>query len=66
MFMHLILATLLNHCLLTNISTSLVPDNLRDQDCEKGQVTAQPPISYAQFNYKPWVSEPKKIKLKLA
>ena len=48
------------------MSVSLVPDNLRDQDCKKGQVTAQPLISYAQFKYKPWVSEPEKTKHKLS
>ena len=44
----------------------LVPDNLRDYDCKKGQqVTQQPPISYMQFMNKPWISETKKIKLNL-
>jgi hypothetical protein len=60
-----ILATPLILCLLRNMSV-LVPDNLRDQDCKKGQVTAQPLVSNVQFKYKPWVSEPKMIKLKLA
>ena len=44
----------------------LAPHDLRDQDCKKGKATQQPPISYAQFKYKPWVSKPKRTKLKLA
>ena len=63
-FKHLILVTPLNLCLLRNMSV-LAPKDLRDHDCERGKVTQQPPISYAQFKYKPWISKLKKIKLKL-
>jgi hypothetical protein len=65
-FKRLILATPLSHCLLTNMSISLAPNDLRNQDCKKGQVTAQSPISCAQFKYKPWVFKPETINLKLA
>jgi hypothetical protein len=40
-------------------------DDLRDQDCERGKVTQQPLIAYAQFKYKPWVTKPNSIKIKL-
>ena len=41
------------------------PDSMTDQDCERGWVTQQPPISYAQFKYTKWVTEPDTVKVKL-
>ena len=40
-------------------------DALRGHDCKRGKVAQRPPISYAQFKYKPWVTKPNKIKIKL-
>ena len=60
----LILAILLNLCLLRNMSVR-ASDDLRDHGCKRGKVTQQPPISYAQFKFKPWISEPNKIKIKV-
>ena len=40
-------------------------EDLRDQDCECGKVNQRPPISYAQFKLKLWVTEPNSIKIKL-
>ncbi len=40
-------------------------DDLRDHDCECGKVTQRPLIAYAQFKYKPWVTELNIIKIKL-
>ena len=54
----------LNLCLLRNMSV-LALDDLRDHGCERGKVTQQPPIAYAQFKYKPWITEPVNIKIKL-
>ena len=44
-----------------------VPSNqdLKDYECERGKVTQHPPISYAQYRYKKWLTEPDKIKIKL-
>ena len=64
-FKGLILATPLNCCLIRNMSINLAPNYLRDQDCEKGKITVQPPIGYAQFKYKSWVTAHQRIKLKL-
>ncbi len=38
---------------------------MKDHDCERGKVTQRPPIPYGQFRYKPWVTEPNGIKIKL-
>ncbi len=40
-------------------------DDLKDHDYERGKVTKRPPIAYAQFRYKPWVTKPNNIKIKL-
>ena len=63
-FNQLILSTSLSLCLLRNMS---VPSNrdLKDYECERGKVMQQPPIPYAQYKYKPWLTEPDKIKIKL-
>ncbi len=47
------------------MSVNLAPNNLKDQDCEKGKITVRPPIGYVQFKYKQWVTAPQRIKLKL-
>ena len=64
-FTRLILATLLNQCLLRNTSINLAPNNLKDQDCKKEKITVRPPNSYTQFKYKQCVTAPQSIKLKL-
>jgi hypothetical protein len=40
-------------------------DDVKDGDCERGKVTQRPPISYAQFKYPKWITEPDSIKVKL-
>ena len=42
-----------------------MPGDPKDQDCKKRTITVQPPIGYVQFKYKPWVTAPQRIKLKL-
>ncbi len=44
-----------------------VPSNqdLKDYECERGKVTQRPPIAYAHYRYKKWLSESNKIKIKL-
>ena len=39
--------------------------DVKDGDCECGKVTQQPPISYAQFKYPTWITEPDSIKVRL-
>ena len=63
-FKRLILATLLNLILLRNMSVVGL-DDVKDQYCEHGKVNQRPPISYTQFRYKLWVTEPNTIKIKL-
>jgi len=41
------------------------PENMTDQDCERGRVTQRPPISYAQLQYAKWVTEPDTVKVRL-
>ncbi len=41
------------------------PEDIKDADCERGRVTQQPPISYAQYMYPKWLSEPDNVKVKL-
>ena len=41
------------------------PDDIKDGDCERGRVTQQPPISYAQFKYPKWLTEPDSVKVRL-
>ena len=38
-------------------------DDVKDGDCERGRVTQRPPISYAQFKYSKWITEPVSIKV---
>ena len=42
-------------------------DDVKDGDCKRGRITQsrRPPISYAQFKYPFWVTEPNTIKIKL-
>jgi hypothetical protein len=40
-------------------------DKVKDGNCERGKVTQRPPISYTQFKYPKWISEPDSIKVKL-
>ena len=39
--------------------------DLKDYRCNRGKVTQQPPIVYTQYKYKPWLTKPNKIKIKL-
>ncbi len=41
------------------------PDDIKDGDCECRRVTQQPPISYAQFKYPKWLTEPDSVKVRL-
>ena len=41
------------------------PDDTKDEDCERGRVTQQPPILYAQFKYPKWITEPDSVKVRL-
>jgi hypothetical protein len=63
-FKRLILSTPLSLCLFRNMS---VPSNqdLKDYKCKRGKVSQRPPISYPQYRYKKWLTEPDKIKIKL-
>ena len=63
-FKHFILSTPLSLCLIRNMS---VPssDDLKDYTCERRKITQRPPIAYAQYKYKPWLTEANKIKIKL-
>jgi hypothetical protein len=63
-FKQLIQSTPLNLVLLRKMSV-IGPESMTDQDCERGRVTQQPPISYAQFKYTKWVTEPDTVKVKL-
>ena len=40
-------------------------DDIKDGDCKCGKVTQRPPISYAQFKYPKWITEPDSIKVRL-
>jgi hypothetical protein len=40
-------------------------DEVKEGDCECGKVTQRPLISYAQFKYPKWITEPDSIKVKL-
>jgi hypothetical protein len=41
------------------------PEDIKDGDCKRGRVTQQPPISYAQFKYPKWLTEPDSVKVRL-
>ncbi len=40
-------------------------ENITDADCERGRVTQRPPISYAQYKYPKWLTEPDTVKVRL-
>jgi hypothetical protein len=63
-FKQLIQGTRLNLILLRKMSV-IGPDDIKDGDCERGRVTPQPPILYAQFKYPKWLTEPDSVKVKL-
>jgi hypothetical protein len=41
------------------------PDDIKDGDCERGRLTQQPPILYAQFKYPKWITGPDSVKVRL-
>jgi hypothetical protein len=41
------------------------PDDIKDGDCERGRVIQWPPISYAQFKYPTWITEPDSVNVRL-
>ncbi len=63
-FKQLIQATKLNLILLQKMSVVGL-DDVKDGDCERGKVTQRPPISYTQFKYPKWITEPDSIKVRL-
>ncbi len=63
-FKQLIQGLRLNLILLQRMSVA-GPEDIKDGDCERGRVTQQPPISYAQFKYPKWLTEPDSVKVKL-
>ncbi len=63
-FKQLIQGTCLNLILLQRMIVA-GPEDIKDGDCECGRVTQQPPISYAQFKYPEWRTEPEIIKVRL-
>ncbi len=63
-FKQLIQSTQLNLILLQKMSVVGL-DDVKDGDCECGKVTQRPPISYAQFKYPKWITEPDSIKVRL-
>ncbi len=56
--------TQLNLILLQKMS-AVESDDMKDGDCKRRKVTQQPPISYAQFKYPKWITEPDSIKVRL-
>jgi hypothetical protein len=60
----LIQGTRLNLVLLRRVSV-IGPEDIKDADCERGRVTQRPPISYVQYKYPKWLSEPDNVKVKL-
>jgi hypothetical protein len=40
-------------------------DDVKDGDCKCGRFTQRPPISYTQFKYPKWITEPDSIKVRL-
>ncbi len=63
-FKQLIQGTRLNLILLQRMSVA-GPEDIKDGDCERGRVTQRPPISYAQFKYPKWLTEPDSVKVRL-
>ncbi len=63
-FKQLIQGTHLNLILLRKMSV-VGSNDIKDGDCERGRVTQQPPISYAQFKYPKWITKPDSVKVRL-
>ncbi len=63
-FKQLIQGTRLNLVLLRKMSV-IGSEDIKDADCERGRVTQRPPISYAQYKYPKWLSEPDSVKVRL-
>jgi hypothetical protein len=63
-FKQLIQGTRLNLILLRKMSV-IGPEDIKDGDCKHGRVTQRPPISYAQYKYPKWFTEPDSVKVKL-
>ncbi len=63
-FKQLIQSTPLNLVLLRKMSV-IGPENITDADCERGRVTQRPPISYAQYKYPKWLTDPDTVKVRL-
>ena len=63
-FKQLIQGTHLNLILLRKMSV-VGSDDVKDGDCKRGKVTQRPLISYAQFKYPKWITEPDSIKVRL-
>ncbi len=63
-FKQLIQGTRLNLALIRKMSV-IGPEDIKDADCERGRVTEQPPIAYAQYKYPKWLSEPDTVKVRL-
>jgi hypothetical protein len=63
-FKQLIQGTPLNLVLLRKMSV-IGPENITNAECERGRVTQRPPISYAQYKYPKWLSEPDTVKVRL-
>ena len=60
-FKQLIQGTRLSLILLRKMSV-IGPDDIKDGVCERGRVTQQPLISYAQYKYPKWLTEPDSVK----
>jgi hypothetical protein len=63
-FKQLIQGMKLNLTLLGKMSV-VRSDYAKDGDWECGKVTQRPPISYTQFKYPKWITEPDSIKVRL-
>jgi hypothetical protein len=63
-FKQLIQGTQLNLILLHKMSVVGL-DDVKDGDCKRMKVTQWPPISYAQFKYPKWITQPDSIKVRL-
>jgi hypothetical protein len=64
-FKQFIQGTHLNLILLLKMSVVGL-DDIKDGDCKCGRVTQRPPISYAQFKYPKWLTEPDSVKVRLS
>ena len=42
-----------------------MPNDLKDTDCKKGQISQRRPVAYTKFKYKHKTAESNKIKLRL-